>query len=67
MLGTVELQVSFDGIKVPQKFDILERLHNEAILGLDSLKDNNAQINLAKNTLTIHKGLVEKEMLQSTI
>ena len=66
VLGTVELQVSFDGIKVPQKFHVLERLHNEAILGLDFLKDNNAQINLAKNTLTIHKGVVEKEMLQST-
>ena len=66
VLGTVELQVSFDGIKVPQKFHVLERLHNEAILGLDFLKDNNAQINLAKNTLTIHKGVVEKEMLPST-
>ena len=55
VLGTVELQVSFDGIKVPQKFCVLERLEKDAILGLDFLKDNKVQINLAENKLTIHK------------
>ena len=44
---------------------MLERLHNEAILGLDFLKENNAEISLTNNKLTIHKGVVEKQMLHS--
>ncbi|KAK3084626.1 hypothetical protein FSP39_016530 [Pinctada imbricata] len=63
VLGTVDLNVSFNGIKIPHRFHVFERLHNKIILGLDFLEEHNAKLDLSTKTLTLYKGAVEANLV----
>ena len=61
--GTVDLTLTIQGLKVPQKFYVVDNLNYNLILGLDFMANTKAYIDFGKNTLSICDDLVVEHLV----
>ncbi len=55
VLGTLDLNITFDNLIIPHTFHVFARLHQPAIIGIDFLSKHNAKIDLEHNVLILSK------------
>ena len=63
VLGTIELEVNINGLKIRQSFHIFSRLQNTVILGIDFLKTSKAKIDVAQGVISFCEGMVLSPLL----
>jgi len=63
LLGTADLTLTIQGLKIPFKFNIVRNLSYQIILGLDFMNNTRAYIDFGDNTLSICDDLVVEHLL----
>ena len=58
VIGTIQLTLDFNNLTVPITFCVLDHLHHDIILGMDFLKQTNANIDIPSKVVTLYDGLV---------
>ena len=64
-VGTIDLTLTIQGLKIPQTFLVVKDLNFKMILGLDFLNATRANIDFNHNTLSICDDLVIEPLLPS--
>ena len=64
-VGTIDLTLTIQGLKIPQTFLVVKHLNFTMILGLDFLNATHANIDFNHNTLSICDDLVIEPLLPS--
>jgi len=64
-VGTIDLTLTIQGLKIPQTFLVVKDLNFKLILGLDFLNATRANIDFNHNTLSICDDLVIEPLLPS--
>ena len=59
-LGTVDLELTINRLRVMQRFHVFNHLHCSLILGMDFLNEKRASINIHTKTLSIMEGTTEQ-------
>jgi len=62
-LGTVDLTLTIQGLKIPFTFNIVRNLSYQIILGLDFMTNTRAYVDFGDNTLSICDDLVVEHLL----
>ena len=65
-VGTVDLTLTIQGLKIPHTFNVVKQLNYEVILGVSFLTDTQAYIDFGNNTICICDDLVIKPCLLYT-
>jgi len=58
-----DLTLTIQGLKLPQKFHVVDNLNYNLILGLDFMSNRKAYIDFGKNTLSICNDLVIEHLV----
>ena len=58
VIGTIQLTLDFNNLTLPVSFCVLDHLHHDIILGMDFLKQTNANIDIPSKVVTLYDGLV---------
>ena len=58
VIGTIQLTLDFNNVTVPVTFCVLDHLYHDVILGMNYLKQTNANIYIPSKVVTLYDGLV---------
>ena len=65
-VGTVDLTLTIQGLKIPQKFRVVKGLSYNLLIGIDFMNSTHAFIDFGKKTLSVCDDLVVEQLVTRT-